>query len=122
MTKRSESSMRNTEAVLTLAAIVVVIVCSPSTRPTNYARAREQKTTGGHIMLNADLAAPSGTDDLKGILAAHKGSCATYLHFKIPLQRSETIISLGEGFAVTPSDDLLVRIERLFGDRVAIFR
>ena len=86
------------------------------------ARAREQKTTRFHIMLNADMVAPGQIDDLKGILAAHKGSCATYLHLKIPLQRSETIIPLGEGFSVTPTDDLLFRIERLFGDRVAIFR
>jgi DNA polymerase-3 subunit alpha len=86
------------------------------------ARAREQKTTRVHIMLNADLVAPSQIDDLKGILAAHKGSCATYLHLKIPLQRTETIIPLGDRFAVTPTDDLLFRIERLFGDRVAIFR
>ena len=60
-------------------------------------------------------------EDLKGILTAHKGGCATYLHVKIPM-RSETVIPLGANFAVTPSDDLLLRIERLFGDRVAIFR
>jgi hypothetical protein len=36
--------------------------------------------------------------------------------------RSETVIPLGTDFAVTPSDDLLLRIERLFGDRVAVFR
>jgi DNA polymerase-3 subunit alpha len=86
------------------------------------ARAREQKTTRVHIMLNADLVAPAQIDDLKGILASHKGKCATYLHLRIPLQRTETVIPLGDNFAVTPTDDLLVRIERLFGDRVAIFR
>jgi hypothetical protein len=73
-------------------------------------------------MLNADLVQPSQIDDLKGILAAHKGPCATYLHVRIPLHRTETVIPLGDRFAVTPTDDLLVRIERLFGDRVAIFR
>jgi len=86
------------------------------------ARAREQKTTRVHIMLNADLVQPNQIDDLKGILAAHKGTAATYLHLRIPLHRTETVIPLGDGFAVTPTDDLLVRIERLFGDRVAIFR
>ncbi len=85
------------------------------------ARAREQKTTRVHILLNADLVQPTQIEDLKGILAAHKGACATYLHVKIPM-RSETVIPLGADFAVTPSDDLLLRIERLFGDRVAIFR
>jgi DNA polymerase-3 subunit alpha len=85
------------------------------------ARAREQKTTRVHIMLNADLVKPTQIEDLKGILAAHRGACATYLHVKIPM-RSETVIPLGADFAVAPSDDLLLRIERLFGDRVAIFR
>jgi DNA polymerase-3 subunit alpha len=86
------------------------------------ARAREQKTTRFHIMLNADMVAPNQIDDLKGILASHRGKCATYLHLRIPLHRTETVIPLGESYAVTPTDDLLVRIERLFGDRAAIFR
>ena len=85
------------------------------------ARAREQKTTRVHIMLNADLVKPEQIEELKGILLAHKGNCATYLHVKIPL-RSETVIPLGDTFTVAPSDELLLRVERLFGDRVAIFR
>ncbi len=72
-------------------------------------------------MLNADLVKLEQIEELKGILAGHKGSCATYLHEKIPM-RSETVIPLGERYAVAPTDDLLVRIERLFGDRVAVFR
>jgi len=85
------------------------------------ARAREQKTSRVHIMLNADLVQPAQIEELKGVLLAHKGNCATYLHVKIPM-RSETVIPLGDKFAVAPSDELLLRIERLFGDRVAIFR
>jgi DNA polymerase-3 subunit alpha len=85
------------------------------------ARAREQKTTRVHLMLNADLVQPAQIEELKGILLAHKGACSTYLHVKIP-PRSETVIPLGDRFAVAPSDELLLRIERLFGDRVAIFR
>jgi hypothetical protein len=42
------------------------------------------------------------------------------VRLRIP-QRSETVIPLGERFAVAPSDDLLARLERLFGDRVATF-
>jgi len=72
-------------------------------------------------MLNADLVQPGQIEELKGILLAHKGPCSTYLHVKIPL-RTETIIPLGDPFSVAPSDELLLRIERLFGDRVAIFR
>jgi DNA polymerase III subunit alpha len=85
------------------------------------AKVREQKTTRLHIMLNADMVSTGQIDELKGILSGHKGTCATYLHVKIPL-RSETVIPLGGEFTVAPTDDLLVRIERLFGDRVALFR
>src|SRR5262249_57585434 len=61
------------------------------------ARAREQKTTRVHIMLNADMVAPAQIEELKGILLGHKGVCATYLHVKIPM-RTETIIPLGEKY------------------------
>jgi DNA polymerase III subunit alpha len=88
---------------------------------TPLARVREQKTTRMHIMLNADLVKGPQIEELKGILLSHKGPCSTYLHVKIPL-RSETVIPLGDQYAVAPTDDLLLRIERLFGDRVAIFR
>jgi DNA polymerase-3 subunit alpha len=85
------------------------------------ARVREQKTSRIHIQLNADLVTREQIDELKGILLQHKGSCSTYLHVKIPM-RSETVIPLGDKYAVAPSDDLLLRLERLFGDRVAILR
>jgi DNA polymerase-3 subunit alpha len=88
---------------------------------TPLARVREQKTTRMHVMLNADLVAMTQIEELKGILGQYRGSCSTYLHIKIPM-RSETVIPLGQDYAVAPSDDLLLRIERLFGDRVAVFR
>ena len=34
-------------------------------------------------------------------------------------QRSETVVQLPEAWAVSPTDDLMARLERLFGDRVA---
>ncbi|MBI4510104.1 MAG: DNA polymerase III subunit alpha [Deltaproteobacteria bacterium] len=85
------------------------------------AHARAQKTTRIHILLNANQVTPEQVGELKGILQAHKGSCATYVHLKIPM-RSETVVPLGTDFAVTPSDDLLLRLERLFGERVAILQ
>ena len=39
---------------------------------------------------------------------------------RIP-SRSETVIPLGETWMVSPSDELLERIERVFGERAAIF-
>jgi DNA polymerase III subunit alpha len=85
------------------------------------ARARAEKTSRIHLFLNADLVSGQQMEELKSILRSHRGSCATYVHLKIPM-RSETVIPLGSEFAVAPSDDLLLSIERLFGDRVAILR
>jgi DNA polymerase-3 subunit alpha len=84
-------------------------------------KVRESKTSRIHIQLNADLVSKDQIEELKGVLLQHKGACATYLHLKIPL-RSETVIPLGDQYAVAPSDDLLLRLERLFGDRVAVLR
>jgi hypothetical protein len=33
--------------------------------------------------------------------------------------RSETVVTLPEAWALAPTEDLLTRLERLFGDRVA---
>src|SRR5262249_43959424 len=88
---------------------------------TPLAKARQEKTTRVHIQLNADLVQPAQIQELKAILLAHKGTCAPYIHVKIP-PPPETTAPLGDEFSAAPSDELLLRIERLFGDRVAIFR
>ena len=55
----------------------------------------------------------------RGKLAnAQRGNCQAVLRLKIA-QRSETVISLPDAWAVAPTEDLLTRLERLFGDRVA---
>jgi DNA polymerase-3 subunit alpha len=80
---------------------------------------REQKTSRVDIHLNADQMTHDMIDELKTILAnAQRGNCQAVLRLKIP-QRSETVISLPEAWAVAPTEDLLTRLERLFGDRVA---
>ena len=79
---------------------------------------RQQKTTRVDIHLNADQLTPDQIDELKTILAsATRGSCQAVLRLKIP-QRSETVVTLPDAWAVSPTEDLLTRIERLFGDRV----
>jgi DNA polymerase-3 subunit alpha len=80
---------------------------------------RKQKTTAVHIHLNADAVAPEQVARLKDLLAGSRGGCATVLHLEIP-QRSETLIRLGEAYSVAATDELLVRLERLFGTRVAV--
>jgi DNA polymerase-3 subunit alpha len=84
-------------------------------------RLREEKTRAIHLHLNADSVNETQLSELKGILRAHSGPCTTWLHLKIPM-RSETVLALGDGYSVKPTDELLTRIERLFGERVAVLR
>jgi DNA polymerase-3 subunit alpha len=80
---------------------------------------REQKTSRVDIHLNADMLTHDQIDELKTILAnAQRGACQPYVRLKIA-KRSETIIALPDAWSVAPTEDLLVRLERLFGDRVA---
>jgi DNA polymerase-3 subunit alpha len=79
---------------------------------------RQQKTSRVDIHLNADQLTRDQIDELKTILAnATRGACQAVLRLKIP-QRSETVITLPDAWAVAPTEDFLTRIERLFGDRV----
>jgi DNA polymerase-3 subunit alpha len=80
---------------------------------------RQQKSSRVDISLNADVVTHDMIDELKTILAnATRGNCTPVIRLKIP-QRSETAIHLPEAWAVSPTDDLMTRLERLFGDRVA---
>ena len=83
------------------------------------ARARADKTSRIHLVLKADVLTPALLEELKGILKQHPGGCRTFVHIQIPL-RSETVIPLGPEFSVAPTEDLLLRVERLFGERVAL--
>jgi DNA polymerase-3 subunit alpha len=79
---------------------------------------RQQKTSRVDIHLNADQLTHDQIDELKTILAnAARGNCQAVLRLKIP-QRSETVVTLPDAWAVSPTEDLLTRIERLFGERV----
>ena len=80
---------------------------------------RQQKTTRVDIHLNADQMTHDHIDELKTILAnATRGNCQAVIRLKIP-RRSETVVALPEAWDVSPTEDLLTRLERLFGDRVA---
>ena len=82
------------------------------------AELRKERTSRVEIHIDADAVTPSQIHDLRGILEGARGPCRTVLRLRIP-QRSETIIPLGDGYNVAPTDDLLLRLERLFGGRVA---
>ncbi|RMH42146.1 MAG: DNA polymerase III subunit alpha [Deltaproteobacteria bacterium] len=86
---------------------------------TPLAELRRQKTKAVHIHLSADSVRPEQIRELEQLLSRSRGSCQTVLHLRIP-HRSETIIPLGDRYKVPANDELLARLERLFGDRVAV--
>ena len=80
---------------------------------------RTTKSTRVDIHLNADQLTPDQVAELKTILAsATRGACTPMIRLKIS-KRSETVIALPEAWAVAPTEELMTRLERLFGDRVA---
>jgi len=82
---------------------------------------RRQKTTEIHLHLQSDRVDEPKLQQLKEVLLQHVGECRTYVHLAIP-RRSRTRLVLSERFSVTPSDELLLKIEQLFGERVAVLR
>jgi DNA polymerase-3 subunit alpha len=85
---------------------------------TPMAELRQARTTRIEIHLNADTVTSDKLEALRGILTTSQGSTPAVVRLMIP-QRSETVIPLGEKWRVQPSDELLARLERLFGERVA---
>lgn len=82
---------------------------------------RQAKTTRVDIHLNADQITGDQVAELRAILAhAERGQCEAIVRLRIP-HRSETVIPLGETWMVAPSDELVTRLERVFGERVATF-
>ena len=80
---------------------------------------RQQRTSRVDIHLDADSLTRDQIDELKTLLAnAARGNCLPVLRLKIG-QRSETVVPLPDAWSVSPTEDLLTRLERLFGDRVA---
>jgi DNA polymerase III subunit alpha len=80
---------------------------------------RTQKSSRVFISLDADSATHDQIDELKTILVnATRGGCHPVVQLKIST-RSVAVIALPEAWSVAPTDDLLIRIERLFGDHVA---
>jgi DNA polymerase-3 subunit alpha len=81
---------------------------------------RQAKTTRVDIHLDADNLTHDQVDELKTILAnAQRGAHQPVVRLKVA-RRAEAVIVLPDAWAVSPTDDLLMKLERLFGDRVAI--
>ena len=85
------------------------------------ASVRTERSTLMDVRLNADQITEGNLDDLARLLRQYPGPCRTWLRLEIPM-RSETILELPEEYKVLASDELLARIEQLFGDRTAVLR
>jgi len=82
---------------------------------------RAERSTMMDVRLNADLLNDEQLVALQKLLRQFPGGCRTRLRLEIP-QRSETVFDLGEEFKVEASDELLAKLEQVFGDRVAVLR
>jgi DNA polymerase III subunit alpha len=84
-------------------------------------RVRAEKSSLLDIKLNADVVSEDQMRALEQVLRNHTGACKAVLRMEIP-KRSETVLDLGDEYKVAASDDLLARIEQIFGARVAVLR
>jgi DNA polymerase-3 subunit alpha len=84
-------------------------------------RIRSEKSSLLDIKLNADVVSEAQIRALEKVLRSHAGACKAVLRMEIP-KRSETVIDLGDDYKVAATDDLLARIEQIFGARVAVLR
>jgi len=84
-------------------------------------KVRSEKSSLLDIRLNADTTREEQLPALEKLLRSHEGPCRVMLRMEIP-KRSETILDLGDDYKVAASDELLARIEQIFGARVAVLR
>jgi DNA polymerase-3 subunit alpha len=84
-------------------------------------RVRAEKSSLLDIKLNADQVSEDQIVALEKVIRSHSGGCKAVLRMEIP-KRSETVLDLGDDYKVAASDDLLARIEQIFGARVAVLR
>jgi DNA polymerase-3 subunit alpha len=84
-------------------------------------KVRAEKSSLLDIRLNADIVREEQFPPLEKLLRSHPGACRVMLRMEIP-KRSETVLDLGDDYKVAASDELLARIEQIFGARVAVLR
>jgi len=82
---------------------------------------RAERSNLMEIRLNADLVTDDQMATLHKLLRQFPGTCHTRLRLEIP-QRSETVLDLGDDFKVAAADELLAKLEQVFGERVAVLR
>jgi DNA polymerase-3 subunit alpha len=82
---------------------------------------RLSKTSEVHLTLAVDQVDRGRMEQLRTLLESQQGEARVFVHLVIP-NHTETVVALPEGLTVSPTDELLLRTERLFGDRVAVLR
>ncbi len=82
---------------------------------------RTEKTKQITIELSADALTDEQATELKAALERYPGPVATVVRMKVP-RRSATDYVLPLRYGVTPTDELLLKIERLFGKEAARLR
>jgi DNA polymerase-3 subunit alpha len=90
-----------------------------SARP--LAKVLSERSSMMEIRLDADRLTEDGLTSLEKLLRQFPGPCRTWLHLEIA-KRSDTILELPREYDVSASEELLARVEQLFGDRVAVLR
>jgi DNA polymerase-3 subunit alpha len=87
----------------------------------SLAAAREEGVRQVHVRLSIHGLDETRLQSLRSTLGQYQGTCPAYLHLIRP-DHSETIIALPENLKVTPSEEMLEAVERLFGAGAAYFQ
>ena len=82
---------------------------------------RLSKTSEVHLTLAVDQVDRGRMEQLRTVLESQQGEARVYIHLVIP-NHTETVVVLPDQLNVSPTDELLLRTERLFGDKVAVLR
>ncbi len=85
------------------------------------ATVRAERSTTLDVRLNVNAVTQDTLLGFKRLILEHPGPCRTLLHLQIP-ERSETVMDLGDDHKVAANEELLARIDQLFGERVAVLR
>ncbi|RMG17598.1 MAG: DNA polymerase III subunit alpha [Deltaproteobacteria bacterium] len=82
---------------------------------------RAQEASAVTITVAPDALTAERAEQLRALLGAHPGTCRAYLRV-VDEGRWETLVRIGNGSGVAPSDDLLSGVDRIFGRRVTAVR
>jgi DNA polymerase-3 subunit alpha len=81
---------------------------------------REQHSSKVEVRVQAESATPERLGELKALFGKHPGGCSALLTIVLP-KTAEARIAI-KGMKVSPDDDLLAAVDRLFGEKVASVR